>query len=110
MLYSLLNNEQKGLYMSAYNVPSAPIILPNDDGRLITHVYTMKDVSIANAQEAAEELIGNIEHVGCNRTMSARKVSPRKTILFCQECGLRIELPSTVTTFGELKLFFRNKK
>ncbi|MEK7646607.1 MAG: hypothetical protein AAB381_02850 [Patescibacteria group bacterium] len=95
--------------MSAHRVPSKPIVLKRNNGNLITHVYLMDDARTAPQKDADEEPIGSIEHESCER-MNAIEVSLKKTILFCPQCGLRLELPSDVTTFGELREFLGKKQ
>ena len=109
MLYSLSNNQPKALSMSAYIVPSEQITLPQYNGMLITHVYQMRNAQVADRKKAFEAPIGSIDHVGCGG-MNARKVSYRKIVLFCPECGLRLEFPCSVKTFGDVHSYYQKRR
>ena len=92
----------------AYNTE---ILLPNNEGKLRLIVESWKTPSIEKISSKIIQDSGYGElliHDSCSQRFIARTLSPQKRVMFCKECGLRLEIPQRIT-LGELSLLFSKK-
>lgn len=82
--------------------------LPNGEGDLVQMVAEENSATVPEETEVRlcahiHEGLFSSEHHG---VMQFSQISPEKSVLFCPECGLRLEFPAELRTAEELDTHF----
>lgn len=90
---------------------STEISLPSNEGklRLIIESWEIPSTEEVSSRELRDGLASDILiHDSCGESFVATTVSPKKRVMFCKRCGLRLEIPQQIT-LGELSVLFSQK-
>jgi hypothetical protein len=102
-----LNNIRKGSFMvKGFNAVAGSIELPHGEGILTVYIHRDTPLHTPPPGFADEWTIGSSDIYHCGK-LRRTVLSPQKTALFCQSCGLRLAIPPTINTFGQLRTYLQ---
>ncbi len=97
----------------AWARPMDPILLTRDgeelleDGREVWRSNGRNIDPMTNLADPEDQVIPNSagRHRYCCGKMFRRSVAKNSFVIYCEDCGLRVVVPNTVTTFRELRKY-----